>query len=114
MKSLNERLDTKFYTYSQNNSGGSFTGPAHYVIIEAFNKDAAHDIAEQHGVYFNGIEDGHDCSCCGDRWSRWSDENEVPSIYGEPVETTEESRLAQADGVTHALIVYLNGTTKEI
>ena len=60
-----------FYTFTQNNSGGSFITDeaiAHYVIIEADSADEANSIAESKGIYFNGCEIGEDCPCCGDRW----------------------------------------------
>lgn len=83
-----------FYTFEQNNSGGTFVfdkrcGLTHYVIIEADNISDACDRAERIGIYFNGVEDGTDCPCCGDRWSySWGEKgNEVPTLYGEPVET---------------------------
>lgn len=78
-----------FYTYNQNNSGGSFSldevaGITHYVIVEAYSADDANERAENIGLYFDG--DG-DCPCCGDRWySQWSDKDgdPEPMIYGEP------------------------------
>ena len=60
-----------FYTYSQNNSGGSFVNDdkvCHYVIVEADNSKDANDIAEYNGIYFNGCDDDIDCPCCGARW----------------------------------------------
>ena len=90
-----------FYTFTQNNSGGSFIGPR-FVIVEADSADEANDIAERSTpVYFDGTwcRDGCDvdpyescacmvdCYCCGDRWSRVSEyaATERPEIYGEPV-----------------------------
>lgn len=73
-----------FYTYNQNNSGGSFVGPQ-YVIIEADSPKEADSIAEDRaGLYFNGYGD---CSCCGNRWYEASgyDAEEYPSIYGQDV-----------------------------
>lgn len=82
-------MKTQFYTFSQNNSGGSFSyskesGVTRYVIIEAVDVDDAVNRAENIGLYFNGVEDGSDCPCCGDRWSRpWSDEStDEPLLYG--------------------------------
>jgi hypothetical protein len=78
-----------FYTFSQNNSGGFFKPPAIHVIVEADSAKEANEIAEENGLYFDGVRDGVDCSCCGDRWSdMWGDEkgDEIPMIYGEPVE----------------------------
>lgn len=78
-----------FYTFNQNNSGGSFDfddrGISHYVIIEADGYAAANARAEEIGLYFNGE---NDCSCCGNRWyGAWwdSDGSDVPKVYGEDV-----------------------------
>ena len=78
-----------FYTFNQNNSGGSFDvdpadGISHFVIIEANSADAANDKAKRIGLYFNGVDDGRDCECCGDRWcSAWRDDGtENPDVYG--------------------------------
>ena len=55
-------------------------------IIEANDNDQADNLAENIGIYFDGVELGYDCECCGDRWSSsWGDEYNVPSIYGQPV-----------------------------
>ena len=32
-------------------------------------------------VYFDGVDKGYDCSCCGDRWSRLGDWNKKEKIY---------------------------------
>ncbi len=66
-------IDTKLFLYSQNNSGGSFTvndHVAHNVLIEAIDFNHANSIAENVGIYFDGVKEGRDCSCCGNRWSR--------------------------------------------
>ena len=60
-----------FYTFNQNNSGGSYdinAGINECVIIEADTAGEANDRAVSVGIYFNGCEDGRDCNCCGDRW----------------------------------------------
>jgi hypothetical protein len=62
---------TKFYRFSQNNSGGSFVTNdklCHRLFIEAESYQQAKEKAEGFGVYYNGVADGHDCDCCGDRW----------------------------------------------
>lgn len=62
-----------FYTYNQNNSGGSFSGPR-TIIIEAQSHVQANTFAEDRTeIYFDGCDFGRDCSCCGDRWYRASD-----------------------------------------
>lgn len=83
-----------FYEYNQNNSGGSFVfdrarGITQYVIIEAEDADQADIRAEEIGLYFNGCDDGIDCSCCGDRWyGAYGKGDPVPSHYGEPITET--------------------------
>ena len=54
---MKRTIETKFYTFSQNNSGGSFVtdsirGIGEYVIIEALNSNDANDRAERIGLYF--------------------------------------------------------------
>ena len=66
-----------FYKYSQNNSGGGFYADERVqprVFIEADSESEAETIADSLGIYFDGVEKGHDCECCGDRWSNYSDE----------------------------------------
>lgn len=90
MTSIVPITPTKFYHYSQNNTGGSFTlneaaGITHHVIIEAIRAKHANELAEQIGLYFDG---SGDCGCCGNRWSSlWGDDNgdDEPMIYGKPV-----------------------------
>lgn len=86
----------KFYTFSQNNSGGTFDvdekrGIAETVIVEAYSADEANSRAEQIGLYFDGEGD---CPCCGNRWTACYSDNEgtdVPSFYGTPIEQLEPS-----------------------
>lgn len=78
--------ETKFYEFDQNNSGGSFDidpakgiGPS--VYIEATDTAHANARAEELGIYFNGVADGRDCACCGDRWhALWRDEEGVSEV----------------------------------
>lgn len=77
-------IKTKFYRFRQNNSGGSFDvdderGIGVYVWVEACDIVHARSRAEGIGIYFDGVADGVDCECCGDRWSApWDDEG-MPS-----------------------------------
>jgi hypothetical protein len=111
-------VTTKFFDFSQNNSGGRWVfdkekGLTCNVIIEAQNAADANRIAEEKGIYFNGCSTGDDCSCCGDRWSsQWDDEkgDAVPSIYGEPVGVKESHRARWCDDVLPIAVHYLDGT----
>lgn len=100
-----------FYHYPQNNSGGSFTGKYHHIIIEANSAEQADALAESGTeIYFDGCQTGSDCDCCGDRWSRaWSSGgDETPQIYSGPVEEWTDKYFG--GGV---LVLYLNGERKE-
>lgn len=89
---MKREIETKFYTFNQNNSGGYFVtsdehGVSEYMIIEATSPRAAWERLEEIGEDVDSF--WNSCSCCGDRWSNWLDEKdgkEVPSIYGTPVE----------------------------
>lgn len=97
IKNSNELTKAKFYTFLQNNSGGHFdidekAGIAEVVIIEAHSADDANSRAESIGIYFNGVDSGMDCRCCGDRWYEIYSDGEgkdVPSCYGTPIENLE-------------------------
>jgi hypothetical protein len=109
-------VNTKFYTFNQNNSGGCFVadkkrGISEFVIIEALNADDANTRAENIGIYFNGCEDGNDCPCCGDRWYQVSesDAEKIPSLYGKPVEEA-EAGWSRKDVFIH----YMDGKIKEV
>ena len=99
IKNSNELTKAKFYTFSQNNSGGSFdidekAGIAEVVIIEAHSADDANLRAKSIGIYFNGVDSDMDCYCCGDRWYEIYSDGEgedVPSCYGTPIENLEST-----------------------
>ena len=105
-----------FYTYSQNNSFGTFEindDVTHYVIIEADSVEDANRRAEGVGLYFDGCSKGIDCPCCGDRWSEaWEgDEYPEPMIYGQPVSPAATWRGNPGD--TIAYIYRKDGTKQE-
>lgn len=65
---------TQFYKFNQNNSGGSFDiddaqGIGPRIWIEANDEQHAMNRALDIGLYFDGVDAGTDCECCGDRWS---------------------------------------------
>lgn len=60
-----------WYMFDQNNSGGSFIvndNVCHRLFIEAVSFGDAIEKAEELGCYWNGVAEGRDCPCCGDRW----------------------------------------------
>lgn len=113
---MERTINTKFYEYRQNNSGGMFTdsekeGLSEYVIIEAMNAEQANGRAEEKGIYFDGCDSGNDCPCCGDRWYRAdeSDGSDVPSIYGKPLADMEKSYFQEC-----CFVHYLDGKFEKI
>ena len=80
-----------FYHFSQNNSGGHFKGLYKNIIIEAKTADEANKIAcDVFEVYFDGVYNGSDCDCCGDRWyPAMEPGDDAPMIYGMPAEQYE-------------------------
>jgi hypothetical protein len=78
-----------WYEFSQNNSFGRYDlwpekGVGVFVVIEAPSEDAARARAEELGMYFDGVESGADCPCCGDRWYT-PRVYEFPAHYGKEI-----------------------------
>lgn len=98
-------VNTKFFHIRQNNSGGyhiTNDDVATNLIVEALNaKDAEakiNEITAPHSSY---------CSCCGERWCAWIDDEdgtEKPTIYGEEID--------ESDGPT--IIHYFDGHKEKI
>ena len=83
-----------FYQYRQNNSGGSFDEEMGLVVfVEAGAAEEADHRAKGIGIYFNGVDSGSDCPCCGDRWS---------TTWGEPTVTREELAAAVNSTLVYA------------
>lgn len=107
-----------FYTYVQNNSRGSLhtrTGAISvYVIVEADSFEEADARARDIGLYFDGVESGEDCSCCGNRWHsvEWGEANETPMVYGRPVdEPMPEDTIKWVEGA-QGYIHFKDGTVR--
>lgn len=113
------------YLFEQHNSGGVFhcnDKICHRVFIEAYDLDGAIDFATDIGIYFDGCDIGADCPCCGDRWYRPFDTDELvfPIKYSKEIifETVEEyaQYLADKYGWTKpdGRIYFANGDVVEI
>lgn len=104
-----------FYHYSQNNSGGSFDNDdrvCHHVIVEADSADEADVRAESIGLYFDGVERGLDCSCCGDRWYRAYEKSTAePMIYNKSPEMHRDPFTPE--GEVYCRVYYLDNSVKE-
>lgn len=103
-----------FYEFNQNNSGGRFirnNRVDHHVIIEADHLPQLEARALSIGIYFNGVDAGMDCRCCGDRWYEpWGDAkgDVVPSYYGSPLTLANSSTTKNPREHT-VVIHYLDG-----
>lgn len=102
-----------FYEFNQNNSGGHFTRNSRvdsYVIVEANDLEEAIDRANGIGVYFNGVDEGMDCECCGDRWyPPYRDDGKAePSHYDSPLTLANSSTTKNPREHT-VVIHYLDG-----
>jgi len=70
------KKDVKYYVYEQNNTNGYFEGPHFLIVVARNSKEANEKAKEKGGVYFDGVEKGIDCPCCGDRWRRLNDDSD--------------------------------------
>lgn len=124
MKKTNK---TKFYEISQNNSGGNFDVNdklCRRLFIEADSENIALNKAVKLGVYFDGVSREIDCSCCGDRWSRYTSELTFPFVYDEHQKIIFKNVVDYAQYIANtygwenvqpdARIYYKNGKVKEI
>ncbi|MGA0164712.1 MAG: DUF7296 family protein [Bdellovibrionota bacterium] len=116
----------KWFLFDQNNSGGKLVvndKVCHRLFIEAKNESEAISIAEGLGVYFNGVDDGRDCPCCGDRWYR-AEEVEFPLafdsrkqiVFKNPVEYAQHLAVHYTlyKNMVDSRIFYQNGIVKEV
>lgn len=104
-----------FYHFDQNNSGGRFHNDdrvCNHMIIEAHCAAEANDRAEGLGIYFNGVGDNLDCSCCDDRWYPvWGQGDDEPLIYGAHPAAHDEPFVEP--GEVFCRVFYLDGSIAE-
>lgn len=111
-------VKAKYFTFNQNNSGGSFVyderaGIGHFVIVEALDMMHANDRARKIGLYFDGASEyGPDCDCCGDRWyEQWSSESgtDVPMVYNWTPDEYKEKFGAEWGMEKQVFVHYISG-----
>lgn len=110
-------METKYYQFSQNNTGGVFEydkNLSNYVMIEAESSDKANSLALSIGIYFDGCNEGIDCSCCGDRWYKASEDDgySEPLVYGRKM-NNKDIWFPEKNG-RYAVIHKLDGTIEEL
>lgn len=108
---MERTINTKFFTFSQNNSGGYFIindDVASYLIIEAQNAQEAIDKMEDITLNYSEY-----CPCCGERWSTWIDDDdgtEEPMIYDCKVKEKSPNRIFSSS----TIIYYYDGTKEKL
>jgi hypothetical protein len=110
----------RYYTFYQNNSGGVWINNntmTHIMIVQAEDHEHANALAQALGIYFDGVFEGLDCECCGDRWSpQWSKDEgtEEPMIWGQAPKAHSwlEAAPAQRKQV-QARVFHLDGRVDE-
>jgi hypothetical protein len=113
------------YKLTQNNSGGSFDVDkkiCHRLFVEAVSENDAVLKFENLGVYWDGVDSGIDCSCCGNRWSKYGidlvDLPRLSKLYEKTFNTIEDYVQHLVDEYSwtkpDARIFYKNGQVKEI
>jgi hypothetical protein len=91
------------YNFDQNNSGGYYAKPAQNIIVkDARDEKHAIEIALAAGMYFDGVADGTDCDCCGDRWVPMAQEYDSTK---EAVADANRSFIDEHNGVPKYVIV---------
>lgn len=71
---MKREIDTKYYTYAQNNSGGYYImneDVGESIIVEAPNSHMANLIAEEIIQDYTSF-----CECCGERWYIEADDSD--------------------------------------
>jgi len=98
-----------WFTFDQNNSGGSFVVDDNVCEVVCIQALCAADAVAKAETF---CDNSGSCPCCGDRWSFWvedSDGRAVPTWYGDPVETAEPTyfrrmaRLHYIDGMVETV-----------
>jgi hypothetical protein len=92
----------KEYTFKQNYSHGYLNDMPKKITVKGENAEEANKLAEEQGVYFDGVINGSDCSCCGDRWSRAIDETKTVILYNHACgwqDDSEDSYCPDCDGM---------------
>ncbi len=109
---MERTINTKFYQFEQNNSGGYLVqsdehGVCETVIIEAQNESEAQHRLDQIGNKVAGFNSY--CGCCGARWNgATNDGDDTPMHYGKPLDEVEVDFIR-----THSFVHYYDGTFKE-
>lgn len=100
-----------YFEFSQNNSGGGWqvdheAGISEVVFVQASTPAEANEKAKAIGIYFDGLDTGRDCSCCGSRWTAcWeSDEGKEEAPVASKVADGKVAFVHHADGKVEKVV----------
>ena len=100
-----------YFSFSQNNSGGGWAidqeaGIGIKVFVQASSPAEANAKAEAIGIYFDGVANGNDCSCCGNRWTEcWeSDTGDEEAPKASKVSDGDTVFVHHADGTIEKIV----------
>lgn len=107
---MKREIETKFYTFSQNNSGGYFIendDVATYLIIEAQSEEEAVSKMQNITAEYSDF-----CICCGERWSDYAIDSgtEKPLVFGKDVKKDNPVRSDSSSTIIH----YYDGTKEKL
>lgn len=101
----------KLFYICQNNSGGSFFGPALYVFIAAPSLKDAEALAEEYfhlcttSERYGNFDECGCCPCCGHRWAMlYEADRDYAICYTEPLNMTN-------DGIPYIAFITNEGIT---
>ncbi len=100
-----------FFDFRQNPESGTIVhddSVRHLVIIEAHSAAHANKRGLELGMYFDGLERGLDCECCGDRWYR------AQARSGYETDPTELHPFPEATKQANIIVHYLDGRIAEL
>jgi hypothetical protein len=98
-----------WFTFGQNNSGGSFVVDDNVCEVVCIQAVCAADAVAKAETF---CDNSDSCECCGDRWSFYVEDSDgcaVPSVWGEPIETTAPTRFRRK-----AKLHYIDGMIETV
>lgn len=112
---------SNFYRFDQNNSGGHFqlnNKLSHNIYVEADDVKEANNFAVAVlGIYFDGVREGKDCGCCGDRWHKVREDVDYTGVGFETIEDYVQDFVNSCGyklgGYPDSRIFFKDGTVKE-
>ncbi len=105
-----------FYAFYQNSSFGLYyldSVFAPVMIVESDSVDDANARAIDIGIYFDDVNTGKDCPCCGDRWKMVDQDDATPRPIWRDQNVKSMSKTPRFhDDYVECRVFYKDGTVK--